>query len=178
MLNLKVTVKESLDEKNQFVYEYFYLQLEHSLVSLSKWESKYEKPFLSNDTKEPEDLLNYVECMILTPDFPPDILFKMTEDNFKEIYEYIDKKMTATWFNIHGGSNPSAQTITAELIYYWITTCGIDWQVQHWHLNKLLTLIQVHNAKAEKPKKMGRSEVLANQKELNERRKAQLGTRG
>ncbi len=153
------------------------LELEHSLVSLSKWESKFEKPFLGKTEKTNDEVLAYVEMMVLNK-VPEGILSKLSEDNFKAINEYIDAKMTATWFSEPPGAPSSRDVITAELIYYWMITFQIPWECEKWHLNRLFTLIRVCNIKQAKPKKMSRSEIAARNRELNAQRKAQLGTKG
>ena len=154
------------------------LQLEHSLVSLSKWESIHEKPFLGKDAKTPEEVTSYVECMLLTSDPPRHILQSLSEENVQAINDYIDKKMTATWFSERTRSPAVSEIITSELIYYWMVTFNIPWEAQHWHLNRLFTLIRVCNTKQETPKKMSRAEVARRNRDLNAQRKAQLGTKG
>jgi hypothetical protein len=154
------------------------LQLEHSLVSLSKWESIYEKPFLGSINKTSEEVFSYVECMILTPNPPEEILKKLSQENIQEINEYIDRKMTATWFSEQPGAPKSREVITAELIYYWMTVFTIPFECENWHLNRLFTLIRICNVKQAKPKKMSRAEAGRRNRELNAQRKAQLGTNG
>lgn len=153
------------------------LELEHSLVSLSKWESKFEKPFLGKTEKTSDEVLAYVEMMVLN-EVPEGILSKLSEDHFKAINAYIEAKMTATWFHEPPGAPPSRDVITAELIYYWMITFQIPWECERWHLNRLFTLIRVCNIKQAKPKKMSRSEIAARNRELNAQRRKQLGTKG
>lgn len=154
------------------------LQLEHSLVSLSKWESIHEKPFLGKEVKSPEEVLSYVECMTIGEKPRGEIFHQLSNENLEEINKYIDQKMTATWFTERTRSPAVAEVITSELIYYWMISFNIPWEAQHWHLNRLFTLIRVCNVKQEKPKKMNRNEIARRNRELNAQRKAQLGTKG
>jgi hypothetical protein len=153
------------------------LELEHSLVSLSKWESEFEKPFLGRTEKTVDEILAYIKAMVLNK-VPEGIFSELSEENFSEINNYIEAKMTATWFHEAPGAPASRDVITAELIYYWMITFQIPLECERWHLNRLFTLIRVCNIKQAKPKKMSRSEIAARNRELNTRRKEQLGTRG
>lgn len=154
------------------------LELEHSLVSLSKWESKFEKPFLGKEDKTSEEAIGYVKAMTLTPDVPDEVFKRLSEENLKTINSYLDAKMTATFFSDDSASPKTGVVITSELIYYWMTVFQIPFECEHWHLNRLFTLIQICNLKQDKPKKMSRSEIQARNRELNEQRKRQLGTKG
>lgn len=155
------------------------LQLEHSLVSLSKWESEFEKPFLSKDSKSPQEIVGYVRCMLVGENPPEEFLQRLSEDNLKSINDYIDRKMSATFFPEAPGAPASRETVTAELIYYWMTVFQIDWEAQYWHLNRLFTLIRICNMKQDnKPKKMSRTDQAARRRELNARRRKELGTTG
>jgi len=178
MLRLKVVTAENFNEvAQQFVpAKTEMLELEHSLVSLSKWESKWEIPFLDNEKKTDEQVLDYVRMMYLGGDFPEEIIQKLTEKHYSEINGYINAKMTATWFS-EESAQPSHDIITAELIYYWMIALGIPFDCQEWHLNRLLTLVKVCNLKND-PKGKHRSETAAERRQRNEQMKAKLGTKG
>jgi len=154
------------------------LQLEHSLVSLSKWESEFEKPFLGRNEKSGEEVLAYIRCMVLTPNPPGDFLTRLSKDNMEAINAYIDRRMTATWFADTPGAPRTRDVITSELIYYWMTVFHIPFSCEEWNLNRLFTLIRVCNIKQSKPKKMSRTEIAQRNRELNAQRRSQLGTTG
>jgi hypothetical protein len=181
MMKLTIGGTEMFDESSQeFTLQgEVTLELEHSLVSLSKWESEFEKPFLGNDSKTPEEIIGYVKAMTLTPGVPEEVYEELSHSNFEDINSYIEAKMTATWFNEGAGtSSRNREVITAELIYYWLVAFQIPFQCETWHLNRLFTLIRTCSIKQETPKKMSRSAAAAQQREINERRRAQTGSKG
>lgn len=180
MLTILVGSTEMFDDEHQeFVTDGgIQLELEHSLLSLSKWESQWEKPFLGKESKTPEEVLSYVEAMTLTPNPPAEIFQQLSEENFAAINKYIDKSMTATWFADTPGAPRTSEVITSELIYYWMTAFNIPFECEHWNLNRLFTLIRICNVKNAKPKKMSRAEMAQRNRELNAQRKKQLGTQG
>jgi len=180
MLKIIVPGGEYFNEVDQVFIDVddFELELEHSLISLSKWESKYEKPFLGFDTKTPEEVMGYVDAMILNPIYPDDVLTRFTEENLDEINKYIESKQSATTFGQMPERRGTGETITSELIYYWMVAFQIPFECEYWHLNRLFALIRVCNIKNAPAKKMSSSEIAARNRELNARRKAQFNTKG
>jgi hypothetical protein len=155
------------------------LTLEHSLVALSKWESKWKKPFLSDTDRSDEQALDYVRAMLISPEVSDRVLDRLTQKNHDDISEYIGDKMSATWFTDRPGAPKNRDIITAEIIYYWMIAHNVPFECQHWHLNRLLTLIRVCNEKnAPRKKAPMSSDAAANRRALNEARKKQYGTTG
>ena len=179
MLKITIPEMEFYDEdNNEFImFNKQVLQLEHSLVSISKWESKWHIPFLDGKDKTLEQIIDYVRCMTITQNVKPEVYNRLTEDNLKAINDYIENPMTATTFS-DINQRPSREIITSEIIYYWMVSFNIPFECQKWHLNKLLTLIKVCNIKNSPPKKMSRQEILSRNRALNEARKKNLNTRG
>ncbi len=133
---------------------------------------------MGKEPKTTEETLSYINAMILTPKIPRGVMSRLSKENITDINNYIDAKMTATWFSEAQISKNSSEVITAELIYYWMISFNIPIEFETWHLNRLFTLIRICSLKNSPPKKMSRSETLAKQRELNAQRKAQLGTSG
>ena len=154
------------------------LELEHSLVSLSKWESKYQKPFLSQSPKTPEEILYYIETMIISPIFPGGILERLSQENITQINDYIQSSESATTFGTMPERRGRGEIITSELIYYWMVAFNIPFECEYWHLNRLFALIRICNIKNSKPKKMSRNEIASRNRELNAIRRAQYNTSG
>ena len=181
MLTISVPLgNEKWDEEKQEFIEpkKQTLQLEHSLISLSKWESKWCKPFLSKRTKTTEETLDYIKCMTITQNVNPEVYTYLTQDNFEEIHNYIEAPMTATTFAEDKSSRKNHDIVTAELIYYWMIALQIPPEYQKWHLNKLLTLIRVCNVKNAPPKKMSKREIMSRNAQLNAARRQQLNSKG
>lgn len=154
------------------------LELEHSLVSLSKWESKHKVPFLSPKDKTTEQVIDYIKFMILNEDYDESIINHLTQEHLTQINAYIDSPESATTFGNSRQQGGRSETITSELIYYWMIAFNIPFECQHWHLNRLFSLIRICNIKNSKPTKMSQKEVAARNRELNAQRKAALNTSG
>lgn len=166
------------------------IKLEHSLISISKWESKYHKPFLENVEMNMEELIYYIKCMTITQNVRDEVYNYLTEENFNEIKDYISDPMTATWFNEKQGPQNSKmpfsgkQIVTSELIYYWMIAQNIPLECEKWHLNRLMTLIKVcsiKNAEANghnTGKKMSQRELASYNNQLNAARRKKLNTKG
>src|SRR5688572_7200610 len=144
MLTVTIPTSEFWDsETNRFVYvEGYSLELMHSLVSLSKWESRFEKPFLSNEKKTEEETYGYIQAMS-SKEVSVDTLKTMSSENMVEINKYIEAKHSATWFKDIPGTTRNREIITSEIIYYWMFTLQIPKEAEVWHLNRLFTLIKV-----------------------------------
>jgi len=193
MLEITIKPKEGWNSiKEEFVEtKPTTICLEHSLVSLSKWESKYKKPFLSSEKTEAE-IIDYIKMMTITQNVDDNVYSLLSEDDYKKINDYIADPMTATWFGDNNkyleGNNQkqptrSREIITSELIYYWMITYNIPVEIcQKWHLNRLLVLIRVCNIKDAqqngKNGRMSKRDVLSQNKALNAARRQRLGSRG
>lgn len=154
------------------------LNLEHSLISLSKWESKYQKPFLSFDKKSTREILGYIQMMIIDPAIDPTLIYRCSQEELVNIQEYIDSSQSATTFGQMPERRGPSEVITSELIYYWMTAFQIPFECQHWHLNRLFSLIRICNLKNAPEKKMSRNELAQRTRDLNAQRRAELNTSG
>lgn len=181
MLRITIPAGEEWDEINQeFIYSKEQtLQLEHSLVSLSKWESKWQKVFLSKKDKTYEETIDYIKCMTVTQNVNPDVYRRLTNKHLEQINDYIASPMSATFFredkSKRGGSR---EPVTSELIYYWMIALNIPFECQKWHLNRLLTLIRVCELKNTPQKKRSQKEIMQQNAALNAARRKTLNTRG
>ena len=180
MLRLILTEEEFFNEEtSEFIAgPGVVLELEHSLVSLSKWESKFQKPFLSKESKTPEEVLAYIEIMILNKECPERLLDTLGQEHFAAVQNYIDSPESATTFGKLPPQRGRGETITSELIYYWLVVFNIPFEVECWHLNRLLSLVRICNLKNQKPQKPKKGETSRQYRELNAQRRAQLGTTG
>lgn len=180
MLTIVIPESENYDPvKNEFItIKKQTLVLEHSLISLSKWESKWHKPYLSKDNKTEEELLDYIRCMTISTAVDPRVYLVLSTDNLKAIFDYIGDPMTATTIKKSKNSS-SKEIITSEIIYYWMVALNIPFEpCQKWHLNKLLTFIEVCSIKNQPPKKMSKGDIYRRNSSLNAARRSKYGTRG
>jgi hypothetical protein len=180
MLKITVPASEMWDEVNNvFVYgKSQVLQMEHSLVSISKWESKWNKAFLGKQEKTEEEVLDYLRCMTLTQNVDPEVYKRLSRENYEQINAYIEAPMTATCFSNNKQQGTSREVVTAELIYYWMISYNIPIEFQKWHLNRLLTLIRVCGIKNTPPKKMSKHELMSRNAALNAARRGKMHSKG
>lgn len=179
---LKITI-DGCDLFNESTQEFINvktqtLQLEHSLVSISKWESNWCKPFISNNEMSYEETIDYIKCMTLTPNVDPNIYNCLTDKNLMDVKKYISAPMTATTFSNEKNKGHSRDIITSEVIYYQMIALNIPFECQKWHLNRLLTLIKICNIKNAPPKKMSKRDLMSRNSALNAARRKQLNTKG
>lgn len=181
MLQITIPKTDLWDEANEkFIpIKEQTLSLEHSLVSLSKWESKWHKSFLSRNDKTNEETLDYIKCMTVTPNVQPEAYLALNSKHIQQINDYIANPMTATCFTEKEEKGKlNNDIITAELVYYWMIALGIPFECQKWHLNRLLTLIRVCNVKNQPPKKMSKSAIKSRNSALNAARRQKLNSKG
>lgn len=179
MLKIHIIPPEHYDEeKEEFVQlKPQILQLEHSLVSLSKWESKWKMPFLGKEQKTLEETIDYIKCMVITQNVPDDIYDYLSNENINQVDDYIKDGMTATTFSNNNKGN-NREIVTAEIIYYWMISLNIPFECQKWHLNRLLTLINVCNIKNAPPKKVGKKSAANSYAAINAARRQQYNSKG
>lgn len=180
-INIALSQEGWDEEKEEFILpKYKTIRLEHSLVSLSKWESRWGKPFLKSLEKSLtlEETIDYIKCMTITQNVDSDVYKHISNGNIKEIITYIDAPMTATTFSNAEKNRINGEIITAELIYYWMISLGIPFECQKWHLNRLITLIRVCSIKNSPNKKMTKMDIAERNKALNEARRKKYNTKG
>lgn len=180
MLEITIPSRDFYDEDTEtfFTVHGQTLRLEHSLISLSKWESKWNKVFMSKEPKSQEETIDYIKCMTLTQNVDPNLYKCLTNENIQQINQYIEAPMTATTFGPDKTAKHSREVVTSELVYYWMIALNIPFECQKWHLNRLLTFIRVCNIKNQPPKKMSKRELMSRNSQLNAARRKQLNTTG
>lgn len=155
------------------------LNLEHSLISISKWEAKWCVPFISKEGKTLEQTVDYIKCMTLNPNVDPMVYECLSSSDIERVNEYVSAPMTATWFKEDKNKPQSNRKATTnELIYYWMIQLQIPFECQKWHLNRLLTLIRVCNEENNPPKKMSRKDLLSRNAALNAARRKKFNSKG
>lgn len=182
MLTLIIPAHELFnDETQEFIYEpERVLQLEHSLISISKWEAKWTKPFLSDrpqDNKTFEEIIDYIKCMTINEGIPDSAYLSLSKEQYAEINKYISAPMTATTIQEPPGKK-SREIITSELLYYYMIAYNIPIECEKWHLNRLMTLIKICNIKNQPEKKRSTREIMQSNTALNAARKKKLNTKG
>lgn len=179
MLTVVIPEMEVFDEETGCFYtrKRQVLSMEHSLVSLAKWESKWKKPFMSDVEKTREEAIDYIRCMTITQNVDPEVYYRLPANVIKQINDYIGDPMTATTFS-ENNQRKSKEVITAEIIYYWMISLQIPFECQKWHLNRLITLIRVCGIKNSPSKKMSKGEILKQNAALNAARRKAHHTRG
>lgn len=184
MLEIKVPKKDCWDEEKEIfvIFPETHLKLEHSLVSLQKWESKFHTPFFATSDKTYDEVLEYIVCMTINDVEDKSVYQYIPDVEMQRIIDYIKDPMTATWFgkkdNTSKIGTKSREIITAEVIYYWMIKLGIPMECQKWHLNQLMTLIKVINVKDAKKPKRSKSDVAQEWAAINAARRAKYNTRG
>lgn len=180
MLQITIPESEIWDEnKQEFIYQKeLTLQMEHSLLSLSKWESKHQKSFIHTKEKTEEEALDYIRFMTITQNVKPEVYYRLSEENLKQINDYIGNPMTATTFNDKQQAKGRREIVTAEIIYNWMLSLGIPMDREKWHLNRLITLIRVSSIKNQPTKKPSQANLARDYAALNAQRRAQMKSRG
>ena len=180
MLQITVPKREAWDEgTEQFVsIPETTICLEHSLISISKWESKWHTPFLGKDKKTIEQITDYVRCMTITPNVKPEVYNFLSRDNIDEVLSYIDDPMTASTIRDLGGQRRSSEIVTSELIYYWMVALQIPFECQKWHINRLMMLIRICNIKNQPNKKMSKRSAMQQNAALNAARRQHMHSKG
>lgn len=180
MLQLTIPEGQLWDEASEeFIYvKETTLQLEHSLISLHKWESKWKKAFLGKQERTFEETIDYIKCMTMTQNVNPLVYTFITNEHIKQVNDYIADSMTATHVKKDKVTKSSRQTVTAELIYYWMIAYNIPFECRKWHLNQLLTLVDVCHAETSPKKNRNKKDIASEYRALNAARKQQLGTKG
>ena len=183
MLKITIPRTEMFDQaSNEFIYipeKDQTISLEHSLVSISKWEAKWHKPYLSKEPKSAEESIDYIRCMTLTQNVDPRVYYCIPESEVEKIGKYIEDSMTATWFsNEEEMKGRRGRVVTSELLYYWMIALGIPFECQKWHINRLITLIRVCDEESKPKKKLSKNQLLARNAQLNKARRAAAHSKG
>lgn len=180
MIQVTIPGGELFDSKtNEFVnFKTTTVSLEHSLISISKWEAKWKKPFFKNEERSLDEIVDYIACMSLNPNIDHRIFHKISSAEVRRVSDYISDPMTATTFNELEDFKNNKQIVTSELIYYWMIAYNIPFECQKWHINRLLTLIRICGIKNAPPKKTSKAEMMRKRAQINAERRSKLHTKG
>ena len=180
MIEVRIPESEAFDARtNEFIsLKAYTLSLEHSLVSISKWESTWKKPFLHTKNKTNVEMLDYIRCMTITQNIPDEAYYRIPESEFERVAKYIEDPMTATTFSNQENKPRKREIVTAEVIYFWMIQANVPFECRKWHLNQLLTLLQVCAEKSQPPKKRSKNAIAKQWSALNAARRAKLHTNG
>lgn len=158
------------------------LHFEHSLLSLSKWEEQHKKPFLSTQQKTPVELIDYFQCMLLTPDVDPNLVFALAPDQLERLSDYLNETRSASKIPESSGGKAKAgpqEVVTSELVYYWMSALKIPFHpAETWHFSRLMMLVRIADFKQQPEKKRNPQEALADWREMNERNRARFNSNG
>lgn len=179
MLTITLPEYETFSEEDGFVtHEKLRLHLEHSLYSISLYESKWKKAFFKNEGMTPDDFLRYISCMPIEDDIPEKWVLRLDGGQLLKISDYISDSKTATTVNRSASSKGSSKTITSEIVYFWMTQYGIPFECDRWHFSRLMTLIEVASVKNGPQKKMSKKEVMLQQQAICEANRKKYNSRG
>ena len=180
MIQVTIPGGELFDPKtNEFInFKTTTVSLEHSLISISKWEAKWKKSFFKNEERSLDEIIDYIACMCVTPNVDPRIFHKISSKEVKKVSDYISDPMTATTFHDLEDHKANKQTVTSELVYYWMIAYNIPFECQKWHINRLLTLIRICGIKNAPPKKISKAEMMRKRAQVNAERRSRLHTKG
>lgn len=178
MLEIVVKGGEMFNERTFEFYQTkdFTIKLEHSLVSIAKWEAKYHKPFFSKEKMEPSEYMDYIKCMTITQNVPEEVYQRLSNKNIKDILNYQQDSMTA--MKQTSKSKGGYAVITAETIYYWMISLNIPHEYEKWHINRLLALVEYVSLKNAPPEKMSQREMMEMYRTENEKRRAKYKSKG
>lgn len=178
-IQIHIPKREIYDEEKEMFIDVneYNLTLEHSLLSISKWESKWHVPYITKKEKTSEQVLDYIRCMNTGKPIPEEVYNYIPGEELDKIVKYINDPMTATTVKTRNNEQ-NREILTSEVIYYYMFECNIPKECERWHINRLMTLIGVFGVKRDTGTKLSRSEAIARNKMINERNKAKYHTRG
>lgn len=180
MLEIHVPEREFYDERNEVFIKTrpVILQLEHSLMSVSRWESKWRKPFLTDEDKTRAETMDYIRCMTINRDVDPNVYAALTSDDIQKIMDYVGAELTATKVYRVKSTNAPKKTITSEVIYSWMVMYNVPFECQKWHISRLLKLLDVLEIANNPKNKMSKGETARSNAALNKARRAKLHSKG